>query len=105
MLFVAYLFPVVSIILIETILSPRTILSTTFIPVSFAAAVLADIPAGVLFDDMAVGVLAGGFFIRLGCAFNGCCVGRETDAPFGVVLHDTRGVVEGNSEPTFQVVR
>jgi phosphatidylglycerol---prolipoprotein diacylglyceryl transferase len=64
----------------------------TFIPVSFATAALAGIPAGTLFDDMAVGVLAGGFCIRLGCVFNGCCVGRETDAPFGVLLHDTRGV-------------
>ena len=51
----------------------------TFIPVSFAAAALAGIPAGALFDDMAVGVLAGGFCIRLGCVFNGCCVGRETE--------------------------
>jgi phosphatidylglycerol---prolipoprotein diacylglyceryl transferase len=64
----------------------------TFVPVSFAAAALMGIPAGMLFDDMAVGVLAGGFWIRLGCVFNGCCGGRETDAPFGVVLHDTRGV-------------
>jgi phosphatidylglycerol---prolipoprotein diacylglyceryl transferase len=64
----------------------------TFIPMSFAAATVVGIPAGALFDDMAVGVLAGGFCIRLGCVYNGCCVGRETDAPFGVVLHDTRGV-------------
>ena len=64
----------------------------TFVPAVFAAAAMSDIPAGVLFDDMAVGVLAGGFCIRLGCVFNGCCVGRETDAPFGVLLHDTRGV-------------
>jgi phosphatidylglycerol---prolipoprotein diacylglyceryl transferase len=64
----------------------------TFIPVAFAAAALFGVPAGGLFDDMAVGVLAGGFCIRLGCVFNGCCVGRETDTPFGVLLHDTRGV-------------
>ena len=64
----------------------------TFIPVACGAAALAGIPAGALFDDMAVGVLAGGFWIRLGCVFNGCCVGRETDAFFGVVLHDTKGV-------------
>ena len=64
----------------------------TFIPASFAAAALAGIPAAALFDCMAVGVLVGGFCIRLGCVFNGCCVGRETDAPFGVLLHDTRGV-------------
>jgi prolipoprotein diacylglyceryltransferase len=64
----------------------------TFIPASFATAALAGIPAGALFDDMAVGVLVGGFCIRLGCVFNGCCVGRETDGPFGVRLHDTKGV-------------
>ena len=41
---------------------------------------------------MAVGVLVGGFCIRLGCVFNGCCVGRETRSAFGVLLHDTSGV-------------
>jgi prolipoprotein diacylglyceryltransferase len=64
----------------------------TFIPASLATAALAGIPVGALFDDMAVGVLAGGFFIRLGCVFNGCCVGRETGSAFGVLLHDIRGV-------------
>jgi phosphatidylglycerol---prolipoprotein diacylglyceryl transferase len=64
----------------------------TFVPVSLAAAALVDVPAVVLWDQMAVGVLAGGFWIRLGCVFNGCCAGRETDAPLGVVLHDTKGV-------------
>ena len=65
----------------------------TFVPVSFAAAGLVQIPAAVLWDLMGIGVLAGGFWIRLGCVFNGCCAGRETDGPFGVRLHDTRGVV------------
>jgi len=64
----------------------------TFVPASFAAAALVDIPAAVLWDFMGIGVLAGGFWIRLGCVFNGCCVGRETDAPIGVRLHDTQGV-------------
>ena len=64
----------------------------TFIPASFATAALAGIPVGELFDDMAVGVLVGGFCIRLGCVFNGCCVGRETGSSFGVLLHDTSGV-------------
>ena len=66
----------------------------TFVPVSFAAAAVIDIPAVALWDYMAIGVLAGGFWIRLGCVFNGCCVGRETDAPLGVRLHDTRGMVK-----------
>jgi phosphatidylglycerol---prolipoprotein diacylglyceryl transferase len=65
----------------------------TFVPVSFVAATLIDIPAVVLWDHMAIGVLAGGFWIRLGCVFNGCCAGRETAAPFGFRLHDTRGLV------------
>ena len=60
---------------------------------SFVAATLIDIPAVVLWDHMAIGVLAGGFWIRLGCVFNGCCAGRETAAPFGFRLHDPRGVV------------
>jgi phosphatidylglycerol:prolipoprotein diacylglycerol transferase len=65
----------------------------TFVPASFAAAALVQIPAVVLWDLMGIGVLAGGFWIRLGCVFNGCCVGRGTDGPLGVRLHDTRGVV------------
>lgn len=64
----------------------------TFVPVSFIAAALVDVPAFVLLDQMAVGVLAGGFWIRLGCVFNGCCAGRQTDARFGIRLHDTLGV-------------
>jgi prolipoprotein diacylglyceryltransferase len=65
----------------------------TFIPVSFAAAALVNVPAAVLWDLMGIGVLAGGFWIRLGCVFNGCCAGRETDARLGVRLHDTTGVI------------
>jgi phosphatidylglycerol---prolipoprotein diacylglyceryl transferase len=66
----------------------------TFVPVSFSAAAMMDISAVALWDYMAIGVLAGGFWIRLGCVFNGCCVGRETDAPLGVRLHDARGVAK-----------
>jgi len=64
----------------------------TFVPASFAAAAWLDIPAAVLWDLMGVGVLAGGFWVRLGCVFNGCCVGRESKARLSVCLHDTRGV-------------
>jgi prolipoprotein diacylglyceryltransferase len=63
----------------------------TFVPTSYAAASLVHIPSVALWDYMAIGVLAGGFFIRLGCVFNGCCMGRETAAAFGVRLHDTHG--------------
>lgn len=64
----------------------------TLVPVSFFAAAVVNIPGVVLWDQMAVGVLAGGFWIRLGCVFNGCCAGRKTGGPFGVFLHDTLGV-------------
>ena len=66
----------------------------TFVPASYAAAKLAGIPPVGLWDFMAIGVLAGGFWIRLGCVFNGCCAGRETDAPLSVRLHDTHGVIK-----------
>jgi prolipoprotein diacylglyceryltransferase len=37
---------------------------------------------------MGGGVLAGGFWVRLGCVFNGCCVGRATNRWYGIELHD-----------------
>jgi phosphatidylglycerol---prolipoprotein diacylglyceryl transferase len=64
------------------------------IPVSFAAAAWLDTPVFVLWDHMAIGVLAGGFWVRLGCVFNGCCEGRETHSLLAVRLHDTRGVIK-----------
>jgi phosphatidylglycerol---prolipoprotein diacylglyceryl transferase len=66
----------------------------TFIPASFVAASWLNIPAAVLWDHMGVGVLAGGFWIRLGCVFNGCCVGRAWSGPLSVRLHDTHGVTK-----------
>jgi len=61
-------------------------------PCSFAVARLLDVPANVFWDFLGAGILAGGFWVRLGCAFNGCCGGRETRGWCGVCLHDTRGV-------------
>lgn len=61
-------------------------------PCSFAAARLLHVPASVFWDFIGAGILAGGFWARLGCAFNGCCGGRETRGRCGVWLHDTRGV-------------
>ena len=61
-------------------------------PCSFAVAHLLDVPANVFWDFLSAGILAGGFWARLGCAFNGCCGGRETRGWFGVRLHDIRGV-------------
>lgn len=60
----------------------------TFAPASYvSAAMLGDSPT-LLWDFMSGGVLAGGFWIRFGCAFNGCCVGRPTDGLWPVRLHD-----------------
>ena len=61
-------------------------------PCSFAVARLLDVPANVFWDCLGAGILAGGFWVRLGCAFNGCCGGLETRGWCGVRLHDTRGV-------------
>jgi prolipoprotein diacylglyceryltransferase len=61
-------------------------------PCCFAVARLLDVPATVFCDFLAAGIVAGGFWVRLGCAFNGCCGGRETRSWCGVWLHDTRGV-------------
>lgn len=47
-------------------------------PFSFAVARLLHIPVNVFWDFLGAGILAGGFWLRLGCAFNGCCGGRET---------------------------
>jgi phosphatidylglycerol---prolipoprotein diacylglyceryl transferase len=60
-------------------------------PCSFAVARLLDIPADVFWDFLAGGILAGGFWARLGCVFNGCCGGRETRGWCGLWLHDTSG--------------
>jgi prolipoprotein diacylglyceryltransferase len=62
--------------------------------VAFAASSWTRIPLPVLLDHIAFGILVGGFWIRLGCVFNGCCGGRETHGPLCVHLHDTRGVIK-----------
>jgi phosphatidylglycerol---prolipoprotein diacylglyceryl transferase len=62
------------------------------VPASLIAASWLDIPAARLWDYMGAGVLAGGFWIRLGCVFNGCCVGRASNSLLRVTLHDTHGL-------------
>jgi prolipoprotein diacylglyceryltransferase len=64
------------------------------IAIAFAASSLTGIPLPILLDHIAFGILVGGFWIRLGCVFNGCCAGRETHGPLRVHLHDTRGVIK-----------
>jgi phosphatidylglycerol:prolipoprotein diacylglycerol transferase len=66
----------------------------TLVPASFAASVWLHISPLVLWDHMGIGVLAGAFWGRLGCVFNGCCAGRETRGWIGVHLHDTRRVTK-----------
>jgi prolipoprotein diacylglyceryltransferase len=61
-------------------------------PCSFVVARLLHIPAAVFWDFLGAGILAGAFWLRLGCAFNGCCGGRETHGWCGLWLHDTRGL-------------
>jgi prolipoprotein diacylglyceryltransferase len=61
-------------------------------PCSFAVAHLIHVPANAFWDFLSAGILAGGFWVRLGCAFNGCCGGRETHGWCGVRLHNTQGV-------------
>ncbi len=61
-------------------------------PLSFPLASALHVPAAAFWDCMSAGILAGGFWVRLGCVFNGCCGGRETTRWYGVRLHDTCGV-------------
>ncbi|RBP45372.1 prolipoprotein diacylglyceryltransferase [Roseimicrobium gellanilyticum] len=60
----------------------------TLVPMTFVVAWLLRVPAAAFWDHLGAGILAGGFWVRLGCVFNGCCVGRETQSPLGVHLHD-----------------
>ena len=64
------------------------------IAVSCAAGPWLGVSLPVLLDHLAFGVLAGGFWVRLGCVFNGCCVGREAHGPLCVHLHDTHGIIK-----------
>lgn len=61
-------------------------------PLSFPLAAALQVPAASFWDSMSAGILAGGFWVRLGCVFNGCCGGRETTRWYGVRLHDIHGV-------------
>lgn len=64
----------------------------TLVPMTFIVAWLLGMPAATFWDHLGAGILAGGFWVRLGCVFNGCCIGRATQSPLGVHLHDTRCV-------------
>ena len=64
----------------------------TIVPVSFLLAYMLDIPVARFWDFIGGGIIAGGFWVRMGCVFNGCCGGRETKHPLGICLHDVHGV-------------
>ena len=62
--------------------------------VAASAPVLAvlDLPFRRFWDAAAVTMLVGLALTRVGCLMNGCCAGRETAGPLGMVLPDVRGV-------------
>jgi phosphatidylglycerol:prolipoprotein diacylglycerol transferase len=64
----------------------------TLVPMSFIVSWLLGLSAATFWDHLGAGILAGGFWVRLGCVFNGCCVGRQTNGPMGVHLHDVHCV-------------
>jgi len=64
----------------------------TFVPATWLAASILTLSPVVLWDHMSAAVLVGGFWVRLGCVFNGCCVGLPTTGRFAVRLHNTAGV-------------
>jgi prolipoprotein diacylglyceryltransferase len=64
----------------------------TVVPFSWVLASWLHMPWALLWDCLGAGIQFGGFWIRLGCVFNGCCGGRETTGRYGVCLHDTSGV-------------
>jgi phosphatidylglycerol:prolipoprotein diacylglycerol transferase len=51
------------------------------------------IPVLKLADYMFMGALMGHIFGRLGCFLAGCCYGRPTDLPWGVVFRDARSMI------------
>jgi phosphatidylglycerol---prolipoprotein diacylglyceryl transferase len=49
------------------------------------------VPLGLFWDAALASILAGMIPTRLGCLGAGCCAGRRTDSPFGMMLRDSRG--------------
>jgi phosphatidylglycerol:prolipoprotein diacylglycerol transferase len=63
----------------------------TVVPFTGALGWWLQIPFAQLWDFMGAGIQCGGFWIRFGCVFNGCCCGRETSSRYGLRLHNVRG--------------
>lgn len=67
-----------------------------FVSVSLCVAVFARwkrIPVLKLADYMFMGALIWHIFGRLGCFLAGCCYGRPTELPWGVVFRDPRSMI------------
>lgn len=64
------------------------------VPLSLLFDSILGIPIAIFWDHMAIGIAVGGAFIRFGCVFNGCCVGRESSAWFALRQHDVNGVTK-----------
>jgi prolipoprotein diacylglyceryltransferase len=64
------------------------------VPFSIILAHWLAIPFPALWDYLIFGIMAGGAWIRFGCIWNGCCVGRTTTGWFGLRQHDVVGVVQ-----------
>jgi prolipoprotein diacylglyceryltransferase len=62
------------------------------VPVSVPLLAALDLSFWAFWDVAAFTMLTGMVFTRVGCLLTGCCSGRPTDGPFGVVLPDHRGI-------------
>ena len=62
------------------------------VPVSLLFDSIFGIPVGVFWDHMAIAIAFGGAWVRFGCLFNGCCVGRDSDRWYALRQHDIHGV-------------
>jgi prolipoprotein diacylglyceryltransferase len=65
--------------------------SLVVVPLSLLFDSIFGIPLAVFWDHMAVAIAFGGMWIRFGCVWNGCCVGRETRGWFALSQHDVHG--------------
>ena len=58
------------------------------------------LPVWVVADALTPSVAIGTLFGRIGCFLNGCCYGRPTDLPWGVVFpHDSFASLEFGNQP------
>jgi phosphatidylglycerol:prolipoprotein diacylglycerol transferase len=63
-------------------------------PVSVPMLALLHLPFGAFWDIATFSILAGMFFVRVGCFLNGCCAGRVSQSWFTLFLPNAAGVWE-----------